>query len=40
MINHGSKFIDDYLSFQGNSSLELLNFLQLSNDDRDEEQVL
>jgi hypothetical protein len=40
MVNHGSKFIDDYLSFQGNSSLELLKFLQSSSDERNEEQVL
>jgi hypothetical protein len=40
MINHGSKFIDDYLSFQGNSSFELLKFLKSINDEKHEEQVL
>jgi len=36
-INHGSKFIDDYLSFQGNSSFELLKFLKSINDEKHEE---
>ena len=40
IIKQGSKFIDNYLSFQGNSSIELLKFLQLSNDESNEEQVL
>ena len=40
IINHGSKFIDDYLSFQGNSSFQLLKFLKSINDEKHEEQVL
>ncbi len=32
MINNGFKFIDDYLSFQGHSSLQLLNFLESYDD--------
>jgi CDP-glycerol glycerophosphotransferase (TagB/SpsB family) len=40
ITNQSLKFIDDYLSFQGNSSPELLKFLQSVNNESDEEQVL